>query len=193
VVLGSALALALSASAFAGVTASGDQTLADRVAPIASDLGSGYEQKSAATVHAHAVSCPAPATACTLRYFALPSDPPAVASAIAFGEVFATAARAAAADNGAEANLSKTRIISKAGIQETISLRSKANFAANGAHATLFVLLAKVTKPRRLTETFRSILVLEGRAQLVITYKAGRNAQFVETARRLIARMRPAA
>ena len=43
-----------------------------------------------------------------------------------------------------------------------------------------------------MTETSKTILVQEGRALLILTFKPGRTVPFAATAQRLVARMQPA-
>jgi hypothetical protein len=194
VVLGSALvvALSLSAESTRASTSLPDQRLAARIAPAAADLGAGYRRDSAAEVHAASLSCPPVTTGCAWRFFALTDDPPRIASASALVEVFATAAQARAAYATGMRSLSRSRTTSARGVRQTMSLRSEAHLSPGGARATLLVFRLTVTKPVRMTTTSRSILLLDGRAQLLVSYKPGRTVRFAATARRLVARMQPA-
>ncbi len=193
VVLGTALVMALSvcAASAAPLAQPRDERLAARTAPTAGDLGVRYRRESAAEVHAARLSCPARTTGCAWRFFALPDDPHGIASATALVEVCATAAQARSAYGTAMRSLSRKRKVSAAGIQQTISLRSEAHLSPGGAQATLLVFRLTQTAPARMTETSRSILVLEGRAQLFVSYKVGRTVDFAATARRPAARMQP--
>jgi hypothetical protein len=194
VVLGTALVMALSvcAASAAPLTRPRDEQLAAQIAPTAGDLGARYRRESAAEVHAPHLSCPARTTGCARRFFALPDDPHGIASAIALVEISATPAQARSAYRTAMQSLSRKRNAGAGGVQQTISLRSEAHLSPRGAQATLLVIRLAQTAPARMTETSRSILLLEGRAQLLISYKAGRTVGFAATARRLAARMQPA-
>jgi hypothetical protein len=193
-VLGLALLAALSCAAAAAnaSTRPRDQRLAAHVAPMAADLGAGYRQASAASMHATKLSCAASATGCAWRFFALPNDPPHIASATAVAEVFATSAQARAAYGTALRRLSRKRDASAAGVRQTISLSSRAQLSPGTASATLLVFRLTATEPRRLTMSYRSILMLDGRAEVSLSYKPGRTVPFAATARRLSARMQPA-
>jgi hypothetical protein len=190
-----ALLVALSACGSSAVPKRpGDERLARRIAPTAADLGPRWRHESSASAHARRAPCPKRTTGCVWRFFVLPGDPAVIPSAAALVQVFASAAEARSAYTSAKRTLSTTRTIDndKARVQEIISLHSEANLVVGGAHAALLVFSVKVTAPVRMTETSRAILVQEGRAQLSVTFKAGRTTPFPTTARRLAVRIRPA-
>ncbi|HVU76411.1 MAG TPA: hypothetical protein VHC67_02425 [Gaiellaceae bacterium] len=193
IVLGAALVLTLagSASPAAASTRPRDQQLAARIAPTAADLGAGYRRESPAQVHAKGLACPAGSTGCAWRFFALPSDPPGIAGAVAAADVFATAAAARSAYETALQNLRRTRHAGAAGARETISLRSEAHRSAGGVPATLLVFRVTATGGAPFDESYRVIVLLDGRAEVSVSFKLGRTVAFAATARRLAARLRP--
>lgn len=177
----------------AASTRSVDKRLAGRVSPTAADLGAPWKRRSAAQVHDRG-GCVLllHASACATRFFALPGAPPSSWGASAIVYVFPNASRAAQDYTTTAQGLSATRTIDSNGVHETISLRARSSIASDGAHATLFVYRVAMTSPRRLNGSERTILMREGRAELVLTYTTGRPVAFKDTARRLAARMRPA-
>jgi hypothetical protein len=192
VVVSLAVALCACGSSSGASQRPDDSRLARQVSPKAGDLGSNWRQESAATAHARKGPCALHATSCVWRFFVLPGDPPVIPSATSLAQIFDSVAAAHSAYTRAKRSLSTTRTIDTAGIQQTVALRSEKNLAVGGAHAALLVFVVKETSPIRLTRTSRSILVREGRAELLIALKQDRTIPFAATARRLAARLRPA-
>lgn len=189
-----ALALVCGCGSAAGSLRPQDQRLAARIAPRAVDLGPAWRERSAVQVHARVRGCRAlpQVTGCAFRFFALPDDPRPIPSADAIVQIFPSSKAAAAAYAVARHGLAATRTIGAAGVHETISLVSQSTLALGTAHATLIVDRVVLKAYGRHTGLMRSILMQEGRAELLIAYKTGRTADFPVTAPRLALRMRPA-
>ena len=185
------VALSMAVLAACGSAAQTDQRLAARIAPTAGDLGPIWKQRSG--VIRVPSSCPLPrATGCSFRAFSISRDPNAIPGTTAVAQLFPTRADAASAYTLTKTRLTAPQSINRGSIRATITLQSKASRAIGGSHATLFVDRIAMTAPKRVAGTQRTILIQEGRGEVLLIYKPGATVPFTATTRRLALRMQPA-
>jgi len=189
------VAIAVGGSTACGASATSatpaGERLAARIAPTAGDLGPTWKQQSG--VIRVPSACPLPrATGCAFRAFALSGDPAAIPGTTAVVQVFPTTADAASMYTVAKSRLTATRTIDHGPVRETITLRTEESRAIDGGHATLLAYRLAMTAPKRVAGTLESILIQEGRGELLLIYKPATTVAFVATARRLALRMQPA-